>query len=105
MRVALLAAVLALAGCATTESVWMKSGATQQDFYMDRGQCQAQAFGVSNAPLMQVAIVFNACMQGKGWYTQERPTASAAQIRSTSTGSSPTNQTSNACMHGAGPCQ
>lgn len=70
MRIVLL--VLLLAGCATTEHVWVKPGASDQDFYMDRGQCQAQAFGTPGMYTMQIALVFSACMQGKGWYTEER---------------------------------
>lgn len=65
--------LLLLGGCATTERVWVKNGASDQDFYMDRGQCQAQAFGSPGMYTMQVAIVFSGCMQGKGWYTEERP--------------------------------
>lgn len=72
MRIIVLSAVLALSGCATTETVWVRDGASSQDFYMDRGQCQAQAFSVPNAPLMQTAIVFNGCMQGKGWHTEQQ---------------------------------
>lgn len=65
--------VLLLAGCATTERVWVKDGASQQDFYMDRGQCQAQAFGAPGMNTLQVSLIFNGCMQGHGWYTEERP--------------------------------
>lgn len=64
-----------LAACATTESVWVRPGAGQQEFYMDRGMCQAQAFGVPGGSTLQVALVFNSCMQGKGWHTEERPKA------------------------------
>jgi hypothetical protein len=73
LRPRILGAALLAAGCAATESVWIKPGATQQDFYQDRGQCQAQAFSIPNAPALQIAIVSNSCMQGKGWYTEERP--------------------------------
>lgn len=39
------------------------------------GQCRAQAFGTPGAMqnLLQVAIVLNGCMQGKGWYQVARP--------------------------------
>lgn len=61
--------VLLLAGCASTERFWERPGASQQDFYMDRGQCQAQAFGAPYGPAsLQAAMVFTGCMQGKGWY-------------------------------------
>lgn len=63
-----------IAGCAAqTESVWVKPGSTDAQFYQDRGQCQAQAFGGTPMSTMQVALVFSGCMQGKGWYTEERP--------------------------------
>jgi hypothetical protein len=67
MRSVILITIL-LAGCATQQYVWRKSGATQQDFYQDRGQCQAQAFQGGVGSLMQAAIIMNGCMQGKGWY-------------------------------------
>lgn len=63
----------ALAGCATTESVWVKPGSTQEMFHQESGQCRAQAFSVPNAPAMQIALVYGSCMQGKGWYSEERP--------------------------------
>lgn len=65
--------LMLLAGCATTERVWVKNGASEQDFYMDQGQCRAQAFGTPGMYTMQVALVYNSCMQGRGWYTEERP--------------------------------
>jgi hypothetical protein len=68
-----LAVLLLLAGCATTHNAWFKDGATQQDFYMDQGQCKAQAFSAPGMPMMQVGLVFNSCMQGKGWYLREVP--------------------------------
>jgi hypothetical protein len=69
MRIIILAAVLTLAGCATTANDWhwYKAGATQQDLSMDDGQCRAQAFGVPGMNLFQVAMVLQSCMQGKGW--------------------------------------
>jgi hypothetical protein len=70
-KVLLAAAVtLTLAGCAhQPKQTWYRAGATQQDFAMDRGQCQAQGLSIPEAagyPL-QVALVSNACMRGKGW--------------------------------------
>lgn len=68
--------LLMLAGCAQTQkrSHWEKPGATEQEFNADMGQCRAQAFSVPGAVqnLMQVAIVQNSCMQGRGWYLVER---------------------------------
>jgi hypothetical protein len=69
---------LCLVGCATkqTQTYWEKPGASQQDFQADMGQCRAQAFSVPGAMnnLVQVAIVQNTCMQGKGWYLVEQET-------------------------------
>lgn len=63
-----------LAGCATQpEFVWMKNGSTEQEFYQDNGQCRAQAFSVPGVSLMQAVLVFEACLQGKGWYKMPRP--------------------------------
>jgi hypothetical protein len=57
-----------LIGCATqNESVWFKSGASAQEFEMDRGQCNAQAFSLANGNIYQIAIIQNQCLQGKGW--------------------------------------
>lgn len=66
--------VLLLAGCATKQTYWEKPGASTEDFHADMGVCRAQAFGVPGAMnnLMQVAMVQNACMQGKGWYQVQR---------------------------------
>lgn len=58
---------LLLVACATPTH-WEKRGATAQDFNIDLGQCNAQAFGNANATLMTAAIVQNQCLQGKGWY-------------------------------------
>lgn len=66
--------VVALAGCAApTETVWMKPGATNSDFYQDQGQCDAQAFSVASGNLMQIVMVQNGCLRGKGWQLVERP--------------------------------
>ncbi|TAM17607.1 MAG: hypothetical protein EPN62_19910 [Candidimonas sp.] len=66
-RTLIIIAVSLLAGCAAP-MVWNKDGATQQDFYMESGQCKAQAFSIAGAPIMQIAIVYNSCMEGHGWY-------------------------------------
>jgi len=63
-RVALV--LLLLTACAP-QKVWYKEGASNQDFGMDMGQCKAQAFGISNPTLFQIAVVQNQCMFGKGW--------------------------------------
>lgn len=64
------ALAILLAGCATTQSTWNKPGSSAQDFYQDDGQCKAQAFSVATGNMMQIAIVHNSCMRGKGWYLQ-----------------------------------
>lgn len=74
MKTALLALVATLAaGCVTNGSndvTWVHPQATQQKYDMDRGQCQAQAFSVPNAPTTQMFAVFASCMRGKGWTAQ-----------------------------------
>ncbi len=65
---------LFLLGCASQPTYWMKQGASPHDFYMDKAQCNAQAFSISNALPMQIAIVQNQCLRGKGWYLAEQPT-------------------------------
>lgn len=60
--------LILVAGCAAEKpTYWQRDGATQNDYNMDNGQCQAQAFAVPNAPVMQMAFVHNSCMRGKGW--------------------------------------
>jgi hypothetical protein len=62
-----------LSSCATTETVWDKPNSSQQEFYRDSGQCKAQGFGATGMNMYQVTLIFNSCMQGKGWYLVERP--------------------------------
>lgn len=61
-------AAVSAAGCAS-QDVWVGGNG---DFEMDKGQCQAQAFSIPNAPPMQAAIVFNSCMRGKGWHLERQ---------------------------------
>lgn len=65
MRAALLC--LLLAGCATP--VYLKPGASQEDYDADAGQCAAQAYsaGAGAAPRQ---VIFDACIRGKGWQKQ-----------------------------------
>jgi len=73
MKNLILVAAIALAGCASQpETYWAKAGATDSDFDIDKGQCDAQAFQVAGGSLMQIALVQNGCMRGKGWRLQER---------------------------------
>lgn len=59
--------LLCLAGCASAP--WMKPGVGPGEFNVDSGQCQAQAYsaGAGSAPRQ---VIYNACMQGKGWEKQ-----------------------------------
>ena len=63
--------IFAIVGCSSimnkTEEYWEKPGASDRDFNVDRGQCNAQAFSVAGGNLMQMVIVQNSCLQGKGW--------------------------------------
>jgi len=61
---------LLLTGCAQQQNYWVRPGASNEDFEMDKGQCTAQAFSIPNATLMQIAIVQNQCLRGKGWNLQ-----------------------------------
>lgn len=65
----LLLFITLLNGCATKpQSVWYKSGSSEQEFEMERAQCNAQAFSLANGNLYQMVIIQNQCLQGKGWY-------------------------------------
>ena len=71
-RLALCFAILT-AGCATQpEYFWVRPDSTPQEFSMDQGQCRAQGFAVPGASLLQAVLVFDGCMQGKGWTKQAR---------------------------------
>lgn len=63
--------VCLIAGCAQ-EMVWTKPDYTDQQFYQERGQCQAQALSAPGMPPFQVAAIFNACMAGKGYYKEPK---------------------------------
>jgi hypothetical protein len=65
------AACVSIGGCATTEKVWNKPASSQQEFYIDSSQCRAQAASVPMASMLQIAIVYNGCMGGKGWYLED----------------------------------
>lgn len=66
-RYIILCALVMLSSCASPSRGWTKPGSTQADFNMDAGQCRAQAYSVPGAPVMQIAIVYASCLQGKGW--------------------------------------
>jgi hypothetical protein len=68
-----IATVVFLTACASqTVTYWEKQGASSQDFNVDQAQCNAQAFSIPNSNYMQIAIVQNQCLRGKGWYLVER---------------------------------
>ena len=68
----LVMAVMLYACASQPSTYWEKQGATSQDFYIDQAQCNAQAFSIPNANYIQVAIVQNQCLRGKGWYLVEK---------------------------------
>jgi len=74
--------VLLLVACAKPElqQQWYQGGATQADFEKNQGQCQAQAFSVASASLLQTVSVYNSCMRGKGWEQLSAAQAPAEQI-------------------------
>ena len=43
-----------------------KPGATAEDFRIDSGQCRAQAAAAPT--LIQFGMIYDGCMQGKGWH-------------------------------------
>lgn len=67
MKRAILLFSLLNAACSTPHP-WAKNGATQEDLAVESAQCKAQAFSVPNVSVVQTAMVYNACMQGKGWH-------------------------------------
>lgn len=56
---------LLLAGCAST---WVHPSAGTAEFQMDSGQCQAQAYSAPPGTVKQ--LIYESCMQGKGWQKQ-----------------------------------
>jgi hypothetical protein len=64
----MLLACLLLIGCAQQPNFhWERGGSSDRDFYQDSGYCKAQAFSVSSGLIMQIAIVYTGCMEGRGW--------------------------------------
>lgn len=63
--------LLLLTACAK-EGGWVKRGASDENWHMDRGGCIAQMESVPFAAPIQKASVFAGCMQGKGWYWEEK---------------------------------
>jgi len=68
----LLFVLISLTSCVSSPKYsWEKQNATQHDWYIDQGQCGAQADSVPGMRLAQVVRVFESCLQGKGWYRVE----------------------------------
>ena len=75
-------AFVLLVGCA--RSVWVKPGASQQDFATDKYECLQQsqqphayvnAYGGASGSVTN-AELFNSCMNARGWYLQRQQTSS-----------------------------
>ena len=67
-------------GCAN--NVWVKSGATANDFNVDRAQCNAQSYSIPFASIYQQAAVQNECMVGKGWILKDKASHEASDSAS-----------------------
>jgi hypothetical protein len=71
-QIAMVVTVLMLGACAQMPiPMFVRDGATEKEFYMEQGQCEAQAYGVPRPLSGQIQAVFDACMRGKGWYVRE----------------------------------
>lgn len=70
------ALVVGMLGCAN--NVWVKSGATANDFNVDRAQCNAQSYSIPFASIYQQAAVQNECMVGKGWVLRDKASNDAS---------------------------
>jgi len=75
MRMLTLFVTVALAGCAQTEISWKKPGATEQDLAQDVDGCRSQARAAQGmtADAHRAAIVYESCMEQKGWRRVEAP--------------------------------
>lgn len=69
-KMSAIAAVMLIAGCSTVTDGWLKPGASDKDFHIDLGQCQAQAMAITDPMRGQIAAVAEGCLRGKGWYLQ-----------------------------------
>ena len=83
IKYSLIFAVIAvIGGCAN--NVWVKSGATANDFNVDRAQCNAQSFSIPFASIYQQAAVQNECMVGKGWTLRDKASHDASNSQAES---------------------
>jgi hypothetical protein len=75
MRVlTLFAAAVALAACAQ-DVVWKKPGATDEDLARDSEGCRSQAYAAQGmtSDAQRMLIVYQSCMEGKGWRREQAP--------------------------------
>ena len=74
MKIALVLVAVALTGCASTKQpdlVWNHRGSTES-FYEDVSECKSRSVSMMGASLMRMMIQERLCMQGKGWWLEER---------------------------------
>ncbi len=90
LHVTALAGVAMMIGCAApVEPNWVRQGASKETLQADMGQCRAQAYGVPGVSALQAALVYDGCMQGKGYAVAPsangqkacRPTVEGGAIR------------------------
>lgn len=75
MRVLVLfAAAVALAGCAQ-DVVWVKPDATEQDLARDSDGCRSQAYASQGmtSDAQRMLVIYQSCMEGKGWHREQAP--------------------------------
>jgi hypothetical protein len=74
MRTLTLCVAVALAACAQ-EVVWQKPGASDRDLAQDAEGCRAQAHAAQGmtADAGRAAIVYESCMENKGWRRVQTP--------------------------------
>lgn len=66
---------LVLGGCAQT--IWLKPGASQQDFVSDQYSCnrdthQSGHFGEGLIGAINMQEFYDSCMNAHGWYAQKK---------------------------------
>ena len=75
MRVlTLIVAAVVLAACAQ-DVVWKKPGATEDELARDSDGCRSQAYasqGMTN-DAQRLLVVYQSCMEGKGWRRVQAP--------------------------------
>jgi len=68
-------ALMVVGGCANN-NVWVKPGASQQDFITDRYSCNKDAhqsnFGSGLAGAIDESNFFGQCMNAHGWYLEKQ---------------------------------